>query len=82
MVDRLARAFADREGWVWERLDRLEDTSFGWGQNHIRQHIYENIRGMREPTAAMLAALSDAIAYHLPDERKWQAMIDAALAKE
>lgn len=25
---------------VWEALDVYEDMSFGWGRNHIRQHVY------------------------------------------
>lgn len=34
---------------------------------------------LREPAAPMLAALSDAIADGVSDERKWQRVIDAAL---
>ena len=38
--EKAARAFAARESWVWDNLHEVEDTSFGWGKAHIRQHVY------------------------------------------
>ena len=70
MVERVARAIAGSDGWVWE------------GLNPIRQHAYrENfsaaIRTLRDhPTEAMLLA-----AARCEPCEVWHAMLDAALGE-
>lgn len=85
VIERAARDFALSEGWTWESLHESEDTSFGWGREHIRRRVHTLIRAIREPTEAMANAMIAALG--ADDDRSgpeimldvWQAGINAAL---
>jgi len=81
LIERMARDFAEQEGWNWDDLLEMEDTSFGWGRNHIRQRIHSALAAAREPTEAMVIAGSNKdMGLCAEDVRLgWQAMIDAEL---
>lgn len=83
MIERVARQFAANEGWEWNRLDEVSDTSFGWARNHIRGRVYDDILAMREPTHEMsthaFMTCGDEGSLRLVLEAGWRAMIDEAL---
>jgi hypothetical protein len=81
MIERVARAMAKREGFVWSALGDGGDTTRAW-QHHDKAYWIDQadtaINAMRYPTDEMIAA-----GLHPCDEEGtriiWTDMIDAAL---
>jgi dCMP deaminase len=48
LVERIAPRVADLQGYDWDKLDRIETTSFGPAQNTIRSMIHDTVRLARE----------------------------------
>lgn len=82
MIEQMAHRFAAEERWNWSSLHETDDTSFGWGRDHIRTRIRQVLCEMRVPTEAMTTA---AFKGHWTCDGEtdlatvWRTMIDAAL---
>lgn len=70
MVDRVATAL-----WVFMPASSKNDEQ----RARMKSLAQVALEQLRHPTATMCAALSDAIADGVSDERKIQAVVDAAL---
>lgn len=63
MIERVARALAEREGFVWAVLADGGATARRWQRyerTYWRDHAVAAIEAMREPTMTMLNAAVDA----------------------
>jgi hypothetical protein len=79
MIEQVARAISREVGHEPDRdyVDVKNKLTKGWKLHEGQARA--SIEALREPSAAMLGTLSDAIADGVSDEKKWQRVVDAAL---